>query len=249
MTHLANASHVASSLSCIDILSVIYLEQILGSSIEKTNLARNVFIHSKGHASAGLYAVLAHCGIIPLAELDVFCNDGARLGGHVSSENIEGVELSTGSLGHGIPYGVGVALGKKLSGYNGRVFVLASDGECNEGTTWESALIANQFDLSNLTLIIDRNGFQSLGETEKIMKLEPLADKWKAFGWDVLDIDGHDHDEIKQALSLSSRPKCIIAKTTKGKGVSFMEGSILWHYKSPNKEELTEAIEELGGLR
>ena len=246
MTHAASASHVASSLSCIDILSVIYLDQIVKSGFEKSNLNRNIFIQSKGHAASGLYAVLAHINKIPMEDLREFCLNGARLGGHVSAESSDSVELSTGSLGHGIPYGLGIALGKKLSGHDGRVFVLASDGECNEGTTWESALVANQFGLSNLTVILDRNGFQSLGPTEEIMKLEPLADKWRAFGWDVEEIDGHSHEEIKDSLRVKSRPNCVIAKTIKGKGVSFMENSNLWHYKSPNHAELSEALTELG---
>jgi transketolase len=246
MTHAASASHVASSLSCIDILSVIYLEQIVKSGFDKSNLDRNVFIQSKGHAASALYAVLAHLNRIPIDDLNDFCKDGSKLGGHVSAESSESVELSTGSLGHGIPFGLGVALGKKLSGHHGRVFVLASDGECNEGTTWESALIANQFNLSNLTVILDRNGFQSLGPTEEIMMLEPLAEKWRAFGWNVQEIDGHNHEEIKHSLRVNDRPNCVIAKTIKGKGVSFMENTNLWHYKSPNTSELREALIELG---
>ena len=246
MTFAAGASHVASSLSCIDILSVVYLDQIVKTNFDKANLNRNVFIQSKGHAASGLYAILAHLNKISMEDLDDFCKNGAKLGGHVSAESSEFVEFSTGSLGHGIPYGLGIALGKKLSGFAGRVFVLASDGECNEGTTCESALVANQFKLSNLTVIIDRNGFQSLGPTEEIMKLEPLAEKWRSFGWDVQEIDGHNHEEIKAALQVRRKPNCVIAKTVKGKGVSFMENSNLWHYKSPNPSELSQALNELG---
>lgn len=246
MTHAANASHVASSLSCIDILSVVYLDQIVKSGFDKSNLSRNVFIQSKGHAASAFYAILAHLNRIPMEDLNDFCKNGANLGGHISAESSDSIELTTGSLGHGIPYGVGVALGKRLSGHHGRVFVLASDGECNEGTTWESALIANQFNLSNLTVIIDRNGFQSLGPTEEIMMLEPLAEKWRAFGWTVQEVDGHNHEELKDSLQVKDRPNCVIAKTIKGKGVSFMENSNLWHYKSPNNSELDDALTELG---
>ena len=246
MTHRAKASHVGSALSVVDVLSVLYsgIANIKPESFERSD--RDIVILSKGHAASALYAVLALRGYFPKSWLDSYCNDDAPLGGHVTFRGVPGVELSTGSLGHGMPYGTGIALSRKRSGAQGRVFVILSDGECDEGTTWESAMIANHFELNNLTVVIDRNHIQSLAYTEQTLKLEPFAEKWKAFGWNVLQIDGHNHEELSQALSRSDGPFCVIANTVKGKGISFMEDKVLWHYKSPNNEELDSALTELG---
>jgi len=250
MTHKAGASHVGSALSIIDVLALLYSGQfdLLSDSPELT--PHDTFILSKGHAAAAIYAILFLKGRISRSDLDDYCADGALLGGHVSHNNVSGVELSTGSLGHGLPYGVGIALAKKMKMQNGLVFVVISDGECDEGTTWESALIANQFGLGNLVVIVDRNGLQSLAPTEETIALEPLSEKWDSFGWNCRKIDGHNQSDLLEAIESTrktAKPTCIIAETTKGKGVSFMENTIKWHYKSPNLEEYQKAIEEIRG--
>lgn len=246
MTNVAKASHVASALSVVDILSVLYTTatNITPQNLEEEN--RDIVILSKGHAAAALYSVLALQEFFPTSWLSEYCKNDSPLGGHVTLKGIPGVELSTGSLGHGLPYGLGIALSRKKSGVSGRIFVVMSDGECDEGTTWESAMIANHHDLNNLIVIVDRNNIQSLASTEDTLKLEPFADKWKAFGWDVETVPGHDYLALKNSIAIQRRPKCIIADTTKGKGVGFMENSVLWHYKSPSEEDMTKAFEELG---
>lgn len=243
MTHRANASHVGSALSVVDILSTLYSSCTNLNSEELDN--RDYLILSKGHSAAALYAVLAETNFFPKSWLDEYCSNGASLGGHVTSANVPGVSLSTGSLGHGLPYGMGIALGLKMEGKSSRVYVVISDGECDEGTTWESALISNHFVLNNLCVIIDRNRIQSLGLTEDTITLEPLKSKWESFGWQVRAVDGHSYVELLSALEPSDKPLVILADTIKGFGVSFMENSVLWHYKSPNMEELEAAIQEI----
>jgi len=248
ISNKAKTSHVGSSLSVIDILSVLYSGAANISKDTIESKTRDVIILSKGHASLALYSVLTIAGFLPEHSLDNYCSNGALLGGHVTSKENSGVELSTGSLGHGLPYGLGIALSRKNYGLGGRIFVIISDGECNEGTTWESALIANQHGLNNLIVIIDRNSIQSLDFTENTLKLEPLEDKWKSFGWNTKQISGHDHQMIRNVLELNSSqagPLCVIANTIKGKGVSFMENSVLWHYKFPDNEQLVMALTEL----
>jgi transketolase len=250
--YAGKSSHVGSSLSMIDILSVIYGSVANISPANLDDPDRDIVIVSKGHAAAGTYSVMANVGIIPMDWLDGYSADGSRLGGHVTSHSVPGVELSTGSLGHGLPFGAGIAIGAKRKGSDRKVFVLMSDGECDEGTTWESALIGSHHGLDNLTVAIDRNRLQSLMDTEDTLALEPFADKWRAFGWEVHDIDGHDHEALTRALTrggpddTSGRPRVVICNTTKGKGVSFMEKKVLWHYRSPNEEQLAAALEELG---
>ena len=245
MTSAANASHVASALSVIDILSVLYT----GTAVitpENTEAAdRDIVILSKGHAASALYTVLALQEFFPMDWLQNYCQDDASLGGHVTSKGVPGVELSTGSLGHGLPYGVGIAMARKMTGTAGRVFVVMSDGECDEGTTWESAMIANHHNLDNLVVIVDRNRIQSLTFTEDTLKLEPFANKWEAFGWEARVVNGHDYNELTLAVTKSNSPVCVIAETTKGKGVGFMENSILWHYKSPSGSDVEKAFFQL----
>ena len=236
MVSAAKAAHIGSSLSVVDILSVIYCE------IKQEN---DVVIVSKGHAAGGTYAVLAHLGHLSMNSIDSYGTNGSTLGGHVTHSGNPAVRLSTGSLGHGLPYGLGVAYGQNRKNMNTRTFVVISDGECDEGTTWESALFAQHFQLQNLTVIIDRNRIQSLGGTEETLRLEPLADKWLAFNWKVIEVDGHDHERLKEAMAFTEGPVVVIANTIKGKGVSFMENSILWHYRPPSSEELKAAIAEL----
>jgi len=248
ISNKAKVSHVGSSLSVVDILSVLYsgIANISKDTVQSSN--RDIIILSKGHAALALYSVLTITGFLSEKLLAEFSSNGALLGGHVTSFTNSGVELSTGSLGHGLPYGLGIALSRKNYNMGGRVFVIISDGECNEGTTWESALIANQHCLENLTVIIDRNRIQSLDFTENTLKLEPLEDKWKSFGWDTTRISGHDHEALRNVLKFNPeqrRPLCVIADTIKGKGVSFMENTVMWHYKYPNNEQLSRALIEL----
>ncbi len=247
MTSSAGAPHVGSALSVVDILSVLYTGT---ANINPQNLKsddRDIVILSKGHAASALYSVLALQGFFPIEWLSDYCENGSVLGGHVNSKGVPGVEFSSGSLGHGLPYGVGIALSRKRSFIGGHIYVVVSDGECDEGTTWESAMIANHFNLDNLTVIVDRNGLQSLTFTEDTMKLEPFEDKWKAFGWKTQSISGHDFSSMKFSLSSFSGPKCLIANTIKGKGIKFMENTVLWHYKSLMEKDLKSAISELDG--
>lgn len=245
MTSAAKASHVASALSVVDILSTLYTGSADISPQKLEDPTRDIVILSKGHSASALYSVLALQGFFPIEWLADYCKNDAPLGGHVTFKGVPGVELSTGSLGHGLPYGLGIAMSRKKSDVSGRVFVVLSDGECDEGTIWESAMIANHHNLDNLVVIVDRNKMQSLTFTEETLKLEPFADKWKAFGWETEEIAGHDYEALKKSLSKQSSPKCIIADTTKGKGVNFMENSVLWHYKSPGPDDVTKAFEQL----
>jgi len=241
MVHKAKSAHIGSSLSCIDILSVLYSRLDVSKSLINQS---HVVLVSKGHAAAGVYSVMLNVGLIPIEMIETYCLDGGSLSGHVTAGNY--VEFSTGSLGHALPYAVGRALATKRNGLKTQFYVLLSDGECDEGSNWEAALIASHLKLDNLKVIIDRNSLQSLKSTEDTIRLEPLADKWKAFGWSADTLDGHDHEAIEAFLKTkSTSPSVAIAKTIKGYGVSFMENSIEWHYRSPNDLELNLAIEEI----
>jgi transketolase len=241
MTHKTGASHVGSGLSVIDILATTFVHKYYKLETYQTEI-----LLSKGHAAAALYAVLHELNLLNGIPLDQYCEDDSKIYGHVNHLASPEIPLSTGSLGHGMPFALGMALASRLKESPGRTFVILSDGECNEGTTWESALVANQFKLNNLVVIIDRNRIQSLGMTEETISLEPLEEKWISFGWKTVVIDGHDHSAILEALETeTTAPLCIIAETIKGKGVTFMENSVLWHYKSPSSEELTDAIEQV----
>lgn len=243
----SGASHIGSSLSMIDIAAVLYSGLARVSPELVADADRDIVVFSKGHAAAGAYAVLANAGFFPLESLDEFCKDGSPLTGHVTAGHIPGVEFSTGSLGHGLGFGCGVAVAARDGGSERRVFVVMSDGECDEGSVWESALFASHLGLTRLTVIIDRNGLQSFGSTEDTIALEPLADKWRSFGWHVTDVDGHDHAELRRAIHpVRDRPNVVIAHTTKGRGVSFMEGQVQWHYVSPDPDQLATALAELG---
>jgi len=253
MVHKSRASHVGTCLSMADILAVLY-GRVLKVDPARTDWPeRDRFIMSKGHGAAIVYAVLAARGFFPSAWLETYCEDGARLGGHVTHKGVPGVEASTGSLGHGLAIGCGMALAARRGGEPFRVFVMLSDGELDEGSTWEAILFAPHHGLDNLIAIVDYNKIQSFGSVREVLNLEPLADKWRAFGWTVREIDGHDYDQIIDALSQESveagKPTVVIAHTVKGKGVSFMENQLAWHYKSPDDEQLTEALAELGEAR
>lgn len=248
MVHRANASHIGTCLSMADILAVLYTRILRYRADDPHWLDRDRFILSKGHGAAILYAVLAECGFFPVAWLDDYARDGSPLLGHVS-HHVPGVELSTGSLGHGLSVGCGMALAGKREGRPYRVFVLLSDGELDEGSNWEAILFAPQHCLDNLIAIVDYNKIQSFGTVKEVLNLDPLADKWRAFRWAVREIDGHDHEQIESALTgvpfATGKPSVIIAHTVKGKGVSFMENQLAWHYKSPNAEQLAQALREL----
>ncbi len=249
MTHRGKSSHVASVLSMADIVAVLY-GKILRQLPEQPKWPeRDRFLLSKGHAGAGVYAALAETGYFPTGWLKDHCARGSKLCGHVSHIGIPGVELSTGSLGHGLSVGAGMAYGAKLDQKNFRVFVVLSDGECDEGSNWEAILFAAHHHLANLVAIVDYNKIQSLGKVAETLGLEPFADKWRAFGWQVKEVDGHDHDQLIASLDIrpepGSPPTCVIAHTTKGKGISFMENTVLWHYRSPQGEEFEAALAEL----
>lgn len=251
MTHRGNSSHVAAGLSMADIVATLYSRVLRVRPQEPDWPDRDRFILSKGHAGACVYAALAECGFFPLEQLLTHYQDGSLLSGHVSHKGIPGVELSTGSLGHGLGVGAGMALGAKLDGHGWRVFVLLSDGECDEGSNWEAVLFAAHHGLENLVAIVDYNKIQSLKPVSETLGLEPFADKWRAFGWGVTECDGHDHAALETTLGAKpdGRPHAVIAHTTKGKGVSFMEGSVLWHYRSPQGEEYEAALAELEASR
>ena len=250
MVHKANASHIGTCLSIADILAVLYSDILRVDSTRPDWPDRDRLILSKGHGAAILYAVLAERGFFPKEWLGAYCQDGAHLAGHITHQGVPGVEVSTGSLGHGLPIGCGMALSGKHDNQPYRVFVLLSDGECDEGSNWEAALFAPHHHLDNLIAIVDYNKIQSFGTIKEVLDLEPLAAKWRAFGWAVREVDGHDFGQIEDALKSVpfkvGRPSCIIAHTVKGKGVSFMENQLAWHYKSPDAEQLKQALAELG---
>lgn len=250
MIHRAKSSHLGSAYSMADLLAVLYGRILRIDPKHPEAAERDRFVLSKGHACAALYAVLAERGFFPKEWLDDFYQDGARLAGHATHLGVPGVEVSTGSLGHGLPIACGMALAGKRDGCGYRVFAMLSDGECDEGSTWEAALFAGHHQLDNLIAIVDYNKIQSLGTVKEVMDLEPFAEKWRAFGWGVREMDGHDFAQIEETLArvpmVANKPTCVVAHTVKGKGVSFMENKVLWHYRSPDQEEMSKAMVELG---
>lgn len=248
MIHKGNSSHIGSALSVVDILAVLYNEvmNITPESTQDKN--RDRFILSKGHAGAAVYAILAELGFFPIEVLETHYQNGSILSGHVSHKGVNGVEFSTGSLGHGIGVAAGFALAAKKANAKFKSYVIIGDGECDEGSVWETALFANHYKLSNLIVIIDHNKIQSMNYCKNTIDLIDLGAKWQSFGWKVLEVDGHDLSQLKDALlcKSSESPVCIIANTVKGKGISFMEDKVLWHYRVPKGNEYTEAMKELG---
>lgn len=246
MAHRAKAAHMGSCLSVADILAVLY-SGVLRVRPEYPNWPdRDRLILSKGHAAMALYATLAECGFFPVRELQEYGEADSRLCGHVHAD-VPGIEISTGSLGHGLSIGCGMALAAKANGERSRVFVVLSDGDCQSGATWEAAMFACHHELGNLTAIIDRNRLQACGRTEDVMCLQPLAMKWAAFGWETEVVDGHDHAALRDAMRHQhrGRPRVIIAETTKGKGCPPIENAVAGHYWHPNDEELAEAMRVL----
>jgi transketolase len=253
MTHAAGTSHVGSMLSMTDLVAVLYGKVLRVDPARPEWHGRDRFLLSKGHAGGAVYAALAETGFFHRRELAEYACNGARFSGHISHKQVPGVELSTGALGHGLGVGVGMAKAGKLAKHDYRVFVMLSDGECDEGSNWEAIMFAAHHGLDNLVAIVDYNKIQSLASVADTMALEPFADKWRSFGWTVREVDGHDHDHIADAFAAlpfaAGHPNCVIAHTVKGKGVSFMENTVLWHYRSPQGEEFEAAMRELGAKK
>jgi transketolase len=249
MASAGGSSHIGSVFSCADALAVLYSGILRVDPARPAWEDRDRFILSKGHAGSGIYAALALRGFIDPSLLETHYRDGSLLSGHVSHKGIAGVDVSTGSLGHGLSIGAGLAYAAKVQGRAWRTFVMLSDGECDEGSVWEAAMFAAHHALASLVAIVDYNKIQSLAPVAETLALEPFADKWRAFGWEVSQVDGHDHDAVRAALTpcpaASGRPTCVILDTVKGKGVSFMEHSVLWHYRTPRGDEFASALAEL----
>jgi transketolase len=251
MTHAAASGHPGGSLSAVEILGALYLGGILRHDPSNPGWPdRDRFILSKAHAVPVLYAYLAECGYLPFEELLTFRKINSRLQGHSKASSVPGVEMSGGSLGQGLSYSIGQALAARLDARDYRVYCLLGDGELDEGQVWEAAMAAAHYGLDNLTAIVDRNGVQNDGFVVDIMRQEPLTEKWRSFGWHVQEIDGHEPQAVRSALlkakSITGCPSVIVAKTVKGKGVSFMENNAAWHGKGPNAEERAQALAEIG---
>jgi transketolase len=250
MSHRAKSAHLASCLSCCDIVTAAYWDVCRIDPANPTDPLRDRFILSKGHAASALYAALAFRGFFPEALLDTYCEDGGMLAEHPPAKLLPGVEAATGSLGHGLPIGVGMALAGRMRRETFRVYALLSDGENNEGSVWESAMFAAAQKLENVCVVIDYNKWQATARSNETLQLAPLREKWAAFGWDAHEIDGHDIGAVAAAMrnvpNGSGKPVALIAHTVKGKGVSFMEDDNNWHYRSPTEDEVSKARVELG---
>ena len=254
MTHLSGGSHIGAILSVADVIAVLYSDIMKYDVNNPKWEKRDRMILSKGHAGASIYAAIAEAGFFDVEELKTHYANGSRLSGHVS-HHLPGIDFSTGSLGHGLSAGAGMAFAMKQNGNDSsRVFVVLGDGECNEGSVWEAAEFANHFRLNNLVAIVDHNKMQSMDYCDKTLEVTPMSKRWEAFGWNVIDVDGHNHQELKKALTDTSKntnkPTVIIANTIKGKSVSFMEMDILWHYRFPHEGwEYNCAVNELHQIK
>lgn len=249
IAHFAGGGHIGAAFSVTDIISVLYFDGVLKYDASNPEWEdRDKFILSKGHACYALYAVLAGAGYFPEEELWCVGKPGTKFGGHPKMHDIPGVEASTGALGHGLSFGIGIAYANKVDNRQSHTYVILGDGECQEGSIWEGALSAPTLELDNLTVIVDHNKLQAMDELESIVHMKPFADKWKAFGWNVVEIDGHNYTEIKEALLTrqEGKPTLVVANTIKGKGVSFMENVPIWHYRMPNDDELSVLFKDLG---
>ncbi|GAB6902373.1 transketolase [Kineosporia succinea] len=247
MVSAARLGHLGGDMSVLDVLTTLYGSVLRVDPENPEWPERDRLIMSKGHCSEALYATLAWAGFFSPDELRTFDRPGSALNGHPNRTYVPGVETNTGALGHGLPVGVGVAVGAKLQQLPSRVFVVLGDGELQEGSNWEAAMTAAHRGLDNLTAIVDRNRLQQGARTEDTASLDPLAEKWRAFGWNVVEVDGHDHLGLRDALIAvaAGRPTCLIAETVKGKGISFMEDRVEWHHKVPTADQLATALEEL----
>jgi len=251
MVHRARMGHPGGDLSCADILAVLYFHVLRLRPECPQDPDRDRFVLSKGHASAALYAALAERGFFAPSDLETYMRPLSQLNGHPDRNKVPGVEANTGPLGHGLPIAVGMAVAAKLDCAEWRTFVLTGDGELQEGSNWEAIMAAAHMRLDSLTVIVDRNRLQQGDATEKTIALEPLADRWRAFGWGVVEVDGHDVDSLMNVFdslpALDGRPTCLIANTNKGRGVSFIEDRVEWHHRVPTDEELSAALLELEG--
>lgn len=243
MANRAKSPHVGSALSCVDILSALYFKIMnISYPIQKN---RDYFLLSKAHAAMALYATLFQKGLMSQAEIDGYYQNNGTLPAHTDRFLNDFVEISAGSLGHGLPIGVGIAHSIKLRQGNQRVFALMGDGEMQEGSVWESAMLAPKLGLDNLIVFIDRNNLQGYGRATELVSFYPIEEKWQSFGWDVVTIDGHNEDEIAKECTTQEKPKVIICDTIKGKGVSFMEDELKWHYFLVQDDHKAKALEEL----
>jgi transketolase len=248
MAHDGRTPHVGSALSCADLLVALYFHAM---RVDPAGADEDLFVMSKGHGCMSYYATLAERGYFPASLLATYARNGSVLPEHPTPGAVRGVTVATGSLGHGLAIATGVALARVMAARTGRAFVLLSDGECNEGSVWEAAMFAAGRRLERLTAIVDYNKLQAMGPTEEITALAPLADKWRAFQWATVEVDGHDLEALARVLAEvpfePGRPSAVIAHTVKGKGVSFMENQTEWHYRPPNDDELVRALAELAG--
>ena len=255
MSRISRGSHIGSVFSVAEIIAVLYTGILHVDPKDPQMPDRDRLILSKGHAGSAVYAALAERGFFPVEQLKYHYGNGSVLSGHVSHKGIPGVEVSTGSLGHGLAIGTGMALGARMNGEDWRTWVVLGDGECDEGSVWEAALQAAQYGLDRLCAVVDYNHMQSLGPVEKTLKLEPFEDKWRDFGWHAESVDGHNIPALRAAFERakanagSGKPSVVLAHTVKGKGVSFMENNILWHYRTPQGEEYEAALKELEAQR
>lgn len=255
MARISRGSHIGSVLSVAEIIAVLYTSVLNVDPRNPKKPDRDRLILSKGHAGSAVYAALAETGFFPVEQLKTHYANGSILSGHVSHKGVPGVEVSTGALGHGLGIGTGMALGAKMDGSQWRTYVVLGDGECDEGSVWESVLQAAQYRLDRLIAVVDYNHMQSLCSVEDTLALEPFEQKWTDFGWNARSVDGHDTEALKEAFDWarenagSRKPSVILAHTVKGKGVSFMENEILWHYRTPQGEEYEAALKELEAQR
>lgn len=248
MVHNAHASHIGGALSCADIIAVLYANVMSVTPDNPKNPLRDRFVLSKGHNGVALYAALAECGFFEKESLGLYGTNGSPFSCHISHKKVHGVEISTGSLGQGCGVACGMALSGKIKNAKYNVYTIIGDGECNEGSVWEMAMFAQQFALDNFTVIVDKNNMQAMGICSEVINMESLFDKWLSFGWTVIEVeDGNNHEQLRTAFNKShnGKPKVIIANTTKGKGVSFMENQIIWHYRDPQGDDFIRAMKEL----